>query len=176
MELPIAYYGEPVLRKKGLPVEEINDEIRKLVADMIETMHARHGIGLAAPQVFKSLALFVTHVPIRQEDDSWIDGPLRVFINPKVISVSEELSIDSEGCLSIPKIHLPVARPLRATLRAMDLEGNIFEETFEGLAARCVLHENDHTNGTLFIDRVRGKARKEIEPKLRKIQQEHKAS
>lgn len=176
MELPLAFYGEPLLRKKGLPINEINDDIRKLVADMIDTMHVRNGIGLAAPQVFRSLALFVTHVPVRQEDGSWADGPLRVFINPKVISASEETVIDSEGCLSVPKIHADVARPIRVTIRAQDLEGHIFEETFEGLAARCVLHENDHTNGMLFIDRVRGKVRKELEPLLRELKQAHLSS
>lgn len=169
MKLPLAYYGDAVLRKKTIPVMEINEEIRQLISDMVETMQAYNGVGLAAPQVHRSLALFITCVPIEQPDEKWIPGKLRVFINPKILSVTEKTEVRSEGCLSIPKIYGEVERPFKVTVRATDLNGDIFEEEFSGLEARCVLHENDHINGVLFVDRIYGKTRKELEPKLRVI-------
>jgi peptide deformylase len=169
MKLTLAYYGEPILRKKTVPVLELSEEIRQLVADMVETMQACNGVGLAAPQVHRSLSIFVTCVPKKQLDGKWIPGQLRVFINPKILSVTKETEVHSEGCLSIPKIYGEVERPSKVTVRATDLNGNIFEEEFSGLEACCVLHENDHINGVLFVDRIFGKARKELEPKLRTI-------
>lgn len=169
MKLPLCYYGNPALRKKCLPIEEINDEIRQLADDMIETMQSFNGIGLAASQVGRLHRIFVTQVPVEEKDGEYSDGEIRVFINPEIIEVSEEECIISEGCLSIPKIYLDISRPIKVTLRALDIEGKSFTETFEGLNAHCILHENDHINGVLFIDRVRGKVRKEIEPHLRKI-------
>ncbi len=174
MKLPIAYYGDPVLRKKGSPVAEINDEIRTLVQDMIETLidHG-NGIGLAAPQVHRSLTLFITRIPYQEEDETWNDGEIRVYINPKIISVSEELFIREEGCLSIPGIYGEVVRPLSVKITATDLDGKAFEGEFTGLEARCILHENDHINGVLFIDRIRGKARKDLEHKLQSVKKKY---
>lgn len=170
MKLPLAYYGNPILRKKAAPINKITPEIKQLVADMIETMDATKGIGIAAPQVNQSLAVFVTRTPVEQEDGTFIDGPtVRVFINPKIQSYSQEIEADSEGCLSIPKLYAEVFRPIHISVQATDLDGNTFTEDFSGLAARIILHENDHINGVLFIDRVHGKERKELEPKLREI-------
>jgi peptide deformylase len=169
MKLRLAYYGDPVLRKKALPVEEINDEIKKLIADMIDTMQAHDGLGLAAPQVHISLAIFVTGVPQQLPDGKWVPGKIRVFINPRIISVSEKNVIFSEGCLSMPKIYGDVERPASVIIEAVDLEGNSFQEEFVGLDARAILHEKDHLNGVLFVDRIYGKARKDLEPKLRLI-------
>jgi peptide deformylase len=174
MKLPLAYYGEGILRKKGAPVTEITDEIRALVKDMEETLsHHGTGIGLAAPQVKQSLSLFIIKVPERQEDGSWIEGKVRVFINPKIISVSSELNVREEGCLSIPGIYAEVVRPVSVKIRATDLDGNVFEEEFTGLEGRCVLHENDHINGVLFVDRIRGKERNVLEPKLQAIKKKY---
>ncbi|MFQ5729686.1 MAG: peptide deformylase [Waddliaceae bacterium] len=173
MKLQLAYYGDPILRKKGAPIESINDEIRQLVKDMIDTIIEHNGIGLAAPQVYRSLALFITSVPIEQPDGNWLPGELRVFINPKILSIAEEKSTRSEGCLSVPTIYAEVNRPIRIQIQATDLEGNDFEEEFSDLAARCIMHENDHINGVLFIDRVQGKARKELEPKLKEIKKKY---
>ena len=169
MKLPLAYYGDPVLRKKTIPVLEINEEIRQLISDMVETMKANNGVGLAAPQVHRSLSIFITHTPIEQPDGKWIPGKLRIFINPKILSITEETEVHSEGCLSIPKIYGEVERPFKVIVRATDLNGDVFEEEFSGLEACCVLHENDHINGVLFVDRIYGKARKELEPKLKAI-------
>lgn len=169
MILKLAYLGDPVLRQKTKPIEAITEDIRQLVQDMIETMEAANGIGLAAPQVHRSLALFVAKVPIQQPDNSWAEGKLRVFINPKILSYSEECSISSEGCLSIPKIYVDVIRPHKISIQAMDLEGKIFVLELSGLEARNFMHENDHLNGTLIIDRMDKKERKQIESKLREL-------
>lgn len=173
MKLPIAYYGDPILRKKTLKIDAITDEIRQLVADMEETMHAHNGIGLAAPQVHHSLALFITYA------NEYIDNPipdapkplLRIFINPKILEYSEEVWERGEGCLSIPKVYGTVYRPVTIKIEATDLEGNKFTETFSDLPARAIMHENDHLNGVLFIDRLDKKERKEIESDLKKLKQ-----
>ncbi len=173
MKLPLAYYGDPVLRKKTTRINAINDELRQLVADMIETMHAANGIGIAAPQVHHSLSLFIICVPTEGPDDTWIPGKLYVFLNPKIISVSEELWEHVEGCLSIPKLYGKVTRPLKVKVEYTDLEGNRLTEDFSGLEGSAVMHENDHINGVLFIDRMKGKERQEIEPLLREIKKKY---
>lgn len=152
MKLPLAYYTEPVLRKKTERVNQIDDKLRQFVADMIETMHAHHGSGLAAPQVHQSLTLFVSCVPFRKVGNEWVPGPDRVFINPEIISQSDELQSFSEGCLSIPNFNTVVRRPAKIQIRATDLEGNIFEDTLEGFPATNFMHEYDHLQGKLIID------------------------
>ncbi len=169
MKLEIAYYGNPVLRKKGELVKEITRDITRLVDDMFETMAVEDGIGLAAPQIGQSLAIFVTHVPIQIAEDKWEEGTKRVFINPKIISISEEFWIASEGCLSIPKVYGDVNRPLKITVEALNADGEKFTQEFTHLEARCIMHENDHINGTLFIDRVHGQERKDLDKKLREV-------
>jgi peptide deformylase len=169
MKLELAYLGNPILRKKCKPIASITDEIRLLVEDMVETLIAHNGIGLAAPQVKKNLRLFITAVPTELPDGEWEKGELLVFINPEIIKYSEQKEIRQEGCLSIPKLYGDVERPESIRIRATDLDGNFFEKEFNGLQARCCLHENDHINGVLYIDRIRGKERKDMEPKLREI-------
>jgi peptide deformylase len=170
MILPLTYYGNPVLRKKALPVTEINDEIRELVANMTETLYAHNGGGLAAPQVGRSLRIFLTNAPLLSEDkQSWVDGTLRLFINPRLFDPSPEVWEWPEGCLSIPELYPPIVRPWKISVEAMDLEGNIFVETFTAMEARAVMHENDHINGVLNIDRADHKLRRQLEPQLREI-------
>lgn len=169
MLLSLAYYGDPVLRKKGAKIAEVNDEIRQLVNDMTETLHAHNGIGLAAPQVHKSLALFITCVGRMGKDKKWIEGDLLVFINPKILAYSEEQTVVAEGCLSIPNIYLEIRRPKSVTIEATDLEGNRFTREFHDLEAHCIMHENDHINGVLHIDRYHGKDRGKLDNKLREI-------
>lgn len=175
MQLPLAYYGNPILRKKCNPVEKIDDEIKKLVADMIETMLAYNGIGLAAPQVNQSVSIFITRVPIEQEDGSWVDGEIKVYINPKILAYSEEVQTHSEGCLSIPKLYVHVTRPYSIEVEAMDLDGNLFQSTLSGFAATNFMHENDHLNGVLTIDRVERSQKNKLEPLLREIKKKHLA-
>lgn len=175
MKLPLAYYGNPLLRMKTKPVIKIDEMIKQLIADMIETMEAHDGIGLAAPQVNHSLALFITQVPKRKTDDpdEWENGEVRIFINPKILSKSDEEECGSEGCLSIPKIYADVYRPFKITLQYTDIAGKEQNEEFEGLAARVIMHENDHINGTLFIDRLSAKKRQELEIPLRALKKKY---
>jgi peptide deformylase len=175
MILPLAYYGDPVLRKKGAQVERVTDEIRELVNNMIETMIASKGVGLAAPQVHHSVSLFIAYFFKDDEDeDTLIDRErVRVFINPRIIEYSKELTCYSEGCLSIPQIYEDVERPLHITLTALDLNGKSFTEEFHDFDAHVILHENDHVNGVLFIDRLPLKTRKALEPHLHKIKKKY---
>lgn len=196
MKLPLAYYGNPVLRKKGVSIETITDEIRQLVQNMEETMIAHNGIGLAAPQVSRSLALFITCADEDEEDDEneedteeehsvskkkssrrvkAIKPPpvTKVYINPKIISYSDDLWACSQGCLSIPTVYGTVIRPMSIKIEATDLEGNRFTEELSKLPAHAFMHENDHINGVLFIDRISAKEKKEIEPLLRKVKKDY---
>ena len=175
MERKLAYFGNPVLRKKGAPIEEITPEIKQIVEDMIDTMHAHKGIGLAAPQISLSLQLFIICVPTETGEGEWDEGELKVFINPKILSTSDEFSVYEEGCLSIPKVYADVARPYKVRVRAQNLEGAFFEEDFTDLEAHAVMHENDHVNGVLFIDRIHGKERKRLDPLLREVKNKFKS-
>ncbi len=166
MKLPLQYYGSKLLRTKATPITEITPEIRQLAYDMIETMLAHRGIGLAACQVGKPVAMFVASV---SPDGTSQDSVNRIYINPKILWYSAEKQYETEGCLSIPKCYVPVERPLRIGAQAMDLNGHIFEMTLEGLGATNFCHENDHLNGVLHIDRTDAKHKKEIEKALRAI-------
>ena len=168
MELKLAFFGDAVLRKKVAPVTKFDDELKELVLAMYEIMRQRNGIGLAAPQVYKSIALFISSTPIKN-DKGFDQGELKVFINPKILSVSSEKEIGEEGCLSIPGIYGDVLRPIKIKISAFDLYGKEFIQELEGLNARCFLHENDHLNGVMFIDRMSKKEKKQHENDLRKL-------
>lgn len=176
MLLKLAYYGNPILRKKAAPIPAITEEIVQLAADMLETMHhLKNGIGIAGPQLQHSLALFVVQFPAKeQEEDKYVPGDIEVFINPKILEVSEEREFDSEGCLSIPGIYCDVLRPIKIKVQAQGLDGTLFVKDYEGYEARMIMHENDHLNGVLFIDRMDPKERKAIEPKLNAIKKKFK--
>lgn len=142
--LKIYTLGEDVLRQKAEPVAEVNDEIRQLINDMYETMEAADGVGLAGPQVGRSLRLFVA----KADDDV-----RRAFINPQLIATSEEIGDYDEGCLSLPQVYETIRRPLRVTVQALNEQGKPFTIEADGLLARIIQHEIDHLNGILFIDR-----------------------
>lgn len=169
MILKLAYYGEPILRKKCAKVEEITPEIKSLIEDMIETMHASNGAGIAAPQVHQDKAIFVICPHFQDEEGKWKKGPVQVFINPKIVEKSEDSTIENEGCLSIPKIYADVKRPKRVLITATDENGNEFTREFTDFDAHIVLHENDHINGVLFIDRLSATEKKGVEHKLRDL-------
>lgn len=173
MLLKIYYYGHPVLRKHCELISEITDEIRKLASDMIETMDKNDGIGLAAPQVGHSIRMFVLRNYISTEDGQWTMSEPKVFINPKISSPSDEIDTDTEGCLSLPGLRLEIDRPHKIRVEAMDLEGHLFIEELEGYNARVRMHENDHINGVLFIDRIDVPARKKIDPILKQIKKKY---
>src|SRR4029078_3205407 len=138
------------LRLVSKPVEKVTTEIRKLADDMFETMYDAPGIGLAAIQVAQPLRLITMDLAKKSEDGETNPQP-RVFINPEIISSSEELSVYEEGCLSIPEYYEKVERPPQVRIRFTDLDGKLHEEDADGLFATCIQHEIDHLNGVLFV-------------------------
>lgn len=156
------------LRLVSKPVEKVTAEIRKLADDMFETMYDAPGIGLAAIQVAQPLRLITMDLAKRDEDGETRPKP-RVFINPEVISSSEETSVYEEGCLSIPEYYEEVERPSRVRVRFTDLDGKAHEEDAEGLFATCIQHEIDHLNGVLFIDYLSKLKRDRVVKKFAKI-------
>lgn len=169
MALKLRYYGDPVLRKKAEEIKEITQEIRDLAHGMIDVMLKARGCGLAGNQVGQLLRIFVSNMEREDEEGRVHYGEPRVYINPVISNPSEVMCEVSEGCLSIPKLHLPVVRPLTVEVEALDLDGKVFKQQCYGYLARNMMHENDHLNGVLFIDRIRGKKRNEIESYLRHI-------
>ena len=137
------------LRLKSKPVPRIDGDIRKLVEDMFETMYKAPGIGLAAIQVGVPVRLVVMDLSKKETETE-----PRVFVNPEILSPSEEKSTYEEGCLSIPDVHEDVERPARVKVKYLDLDGKPHEEDAEGLFATCIQHEVDHLNGVLFIDHI----------------------
>lgn len=175
MILELAYYGNPILRKKAAAIPVITDEIKAFAADLVETMHhTKNGIGLAAPQVNRSLAIFVVQFPDEDnEEETYVPGEIDFFINPKLLEVGDEKWLHSEGCLSLPALYRDVERPLKIKIQYQNLDGEVLIKEFEGYKARMILHENDHLNGVLFIDRLSPKERKGIENELRAIKKKY---
>lgn len=151
----LEYYDSPVLRQRAEEVSELNGEIRQLVSAMGETMLMHKGVGLAAPQVGESIRLFVMCVERETEEGELVFCKTpRVFINPVITAVSEESVLGIEGCLSIPGLRGSVYRPKQVSVEAIDINGEPFTETLEGFVARIVMHETDHLNGILYIDKM----------------------
>lgn len=167
--MKLVYYGDPILRKKAQEVEKIDEEIVKLVHEMDKTMMHYRGVGLAAPQVGKSIRLFILRDEYQNEKEEWVRGPLQVFINPVLKNPDTELVSMNEGCLSIPGIRANIMRPKKMVVEATNLKGERFTQEYEGLVARIIMHENDHINGVLFIDRLSKKERDQLEMPLREL-------
>jgi len=167
--LPIRIYPDPVLRAKCRSVERFDEGLRKLAADMVETMHAAPGVGLAAPQVGVELRLAVVDTSVGEDP-----ALLKILVNPEVVRREGQES-DIEGCLSLPGINDKVDRPLSITVKAQDLEGKPWELEAEGYLARAICHEVDHLDGILFTDRLHGlrreRARRQLK-RLAEVQQE----
>jgi peptide deformylase len=155
------------LRLVSTPIEKVTAEVRKLADDMFETMYAAPGIGLAAIQVAQPLRLITMDLAKPDESGETKRKP-RVFINPEILSRSEETAVYEEGCLSIPEYYEEVERPARVRVRFTDLEGNVHEEDAEGLYATCIQHEIDHLNGILFIDYLSKLKRDRVQKKFSK--------
>ncbi len=160
----ILCFPNPKLHRKSQPVAVVDDAIRTLVDDMLDTMYAAPGIGLAAPQVAVFKRVMVVDV---SEDNS---DPL-VFINPEIVEAHGREKME-EGCLSVPEIYEMVERSERVTVRALDRDGNPFEMTAEGLKGVCIQHEIDHLNGKLFVDYLSGLKRTRIRKKLAKARRQ----
>jgi len=179
----IVQYGDPILRAKGKQIEKIDDHIRELAANMIETMHAANGIGLAAQQVGEALQLTVLDVSQIEDRPSTlrVNGkdvdptasmPL-VLINPE-IELGSETEIGTEGCLSFPEITGQIERAESTMARAQNLEGDKIEIVASGLLARAIQHEVDHLNGILFIDRMNSAAKAALSSRLKHLQKQTK--
>ena len=168
--LPLAYYGDPILTKKAEPISEITSDIIKLVEEMIETMDACDGIGLAAPQIHHSIRLFVIRTPIEIDQDKFEPGEVKIFINPRLSLPSEETWKAAEGCLSIPTVRALVERPKEVTVEYTSIEGKIVKQRVSGWEARVIMHENDHIEGTLFIDRLDQEEQSKLMPFLQNLE------
>jgi peptide deformylase len=167
--IPIRLYGDPVLRKKSVRVERVDDEIRSFGRDLIETMYEENGVGLAAPQVGRSIRMLAADATHHDGGD----GP-RVFVNPEILESWGEWEFD-EGCLSIPGITAVLIRPEGIRVRFQDLSGETFEEEFHRLWARVLQHEIDHLDGKLFVDYMSAMKRSMIMKKLRELAKESKS-
>jgi peptide deformylase len=164
--LQIVKYPEPVLHTIGKPVgeDQFNKNLQKLIADMFETMYAAGGVGLAAPQINVSQRIFVMDCSGGEDASQKIAA-----INPEVIYTEGEQTGD-EGCLSFPGVYVPIRRNQRAILRAQDVSGNWFELDGEELTARCILHETDHCDGIVFLDRMTKLKREMAKRKIKQLQ------
>jgi peptide deformylase len=165
--MPILTAPDPRLKKKSMPVEAVDDDVRRLMDDMLATMYAAPGIGLAAPQVGVLKRVIV--IDIEREDVK--TGPL-FMANPEVVEASDEDVSYEEGCLSVPEHYSDVVRPAKVTVRYLDRDGKRQEMECEGLLATCVQHEIDHLDGILFIDHISALKRNMILRKLLKARKE----
>lgn len=170
MILPIYLYGQPVLRKEAEAVDlSGKEEIKELVANMWETLAKADGCGLAAPQVGKSMRLFIVDGTVVADVYDYLKDFRRTMINPEIIEESEERSTYSEGCLSVPGIYADVQRPKKITVRYLDENFEEKTEELDNFAARIVQHEYEHLTGHLFVDDIAPIRRKMISGKLQNI-------
>lgn len=179
MQLRVTQFGEPILREKGTMIEQFDEGLAALATDMIETMYAAEGIGLAAQQIGRALQLFVMDLQLRPEDvhfEYTYDGkqpPLELImpltvVNPKVEAFGDEDGYE-EGCLSFGDIRGAVKRPLSVNMQFQDVAGNPHTVECDGIFARCILHEYDHLQGVLFIDRMETRVVRNLETQLKKL-------
>jgi peptide deformylase len=163
MIYPIVKFGDPVLEKRAEPVTIFDDDLKKLVDDMFESMYAAHGVGLAAPQIGISKRLAVIDITFKEDPDAKL-----VLANPEILHTEGRHS-QNEGCLSLPDFRESVTRPRKVTIRAQDVNGNFYEKTGEELLARAFLHETDHLNGKLYINHISALKRDLMKRKIRKL-------
>lgn len=161
--LPILTVPDPVLKQRSAPVERVDDALRALMDDMLETMYAAPGIGLAAVQVGVPKRVIVMDLAGKDEEPA-----PRYFVNPEILWRSEDLAPYEEGCLSVPEFYDEVQRPARVRLRYLNYQGEQVEEEAEGLFAVCIQHEMDHLEGLLFIDHLSRLKREQAVRKVRK--------
>lgn len=166
----VLVYPDPALKQKAKPVAKVDEAVRKLVKDMVDTMYAEEGVGLAAPQVGVPKRVLVVDTSPRQEGQK-----LRVFINPELVS-AEGRTKYTEGCLSIPGESEEIERFAKVTIRALDEKGETFELEAEGLLAIALQHEMDHLDGVLFVDRLSSLKRGLIRKRMLKYIEDKKAA
>lgn len=163
MRRPILRYGDPVLHTPAATVAEITPDIEQLIDDMVETMHAAPGVGLAAPQVGRALRVCVVDLSVGKRA-----ADVHVLVNPELVRM-EGMQLHEEGCLSVPGIEASVVRPARVAVRALDRHGRPRDLEGEGLLARALQHEIDHLNGVLFVDRLRPIYRRSIVKRIERM-------
>jgi peptide deformylase len=160
---PILRHGVDVLHRPALPVQAVTSEIRQLIDDMVQTMYAAPGIGLAAPQVGVPLRVFVADISLGRDPSA-----LHVFVNPSFVA-RDGMQLEDEGCLSVPGFNATVARPGRVVVSGLGREGVLHTVEGTGLLARCFQHEMDHLDGRLFVDHLRGLQKELILRKIKKL-------
>ena len=170
--LPIIETPDPLLRRISKPVEAVDDDLRKLIADMFDTMYAAPGIGLAAIQVGVPKRVLVIDLQEPEEEGGDPVRDPRVFINPEILEASDTFQVYSEGCLSVPDQYAEVERPDRIRARWLDEKGETHEEELDGLLGICLQHEMDHLEGILFIDHLSRLKRDMVLKKLAKSRKE----
>lgn len=170
MIYPITAYGDPVLRTKAKEIPQDFPELKKLVADMYDTMYHAHGVGLAAPQIGKGLRLFVIDsAPFEEDEEKKRLAVKKAFINPQLVNETGDEWAFEEGCLSIPGIREDVLRPANVAIRYFDEDWQPHEESYDGMVARIIQHEYDHIEGILFTDHLSGFRKRLLKGKLTKI-------
>jgi peptide deformylase len=162
---PVVVWPDDRLRQVSVEIKEVDASVRDLYQDLVDSMYAENGLGIASLQLGDPRKMFIVEPRLAGREPT--DLPL-AFINPEVVWTSEEMQDSEEGCLSFPEVYIKVKRPLRARVRATGLDGAIFELEGEGLLARCLLHENDHLTGKLLVDFVGPLKRQMIKKKLQK--------
>ncbi len=168
----MCYIGNKILREKCKPVKEITPEILRIASELIQTMQAHNGLGLAAPQIGYNLRMFAIQISDEIDEENYpIDAPPQVLINPIITRFSKEKIILSEGCLSIPGLHEDVIRPQSIDFEALDIHGNkIVEKDLKHWRGRCIQHEYDHLDGILFIDRLPKDLKQKHDTELKEIE------
>jgi peptide deformylase len=169
MIYPIVIYGSPILRKISRKIDRNDPELKQLVSDMFETMYVSDGVGLAAPQIGKSVRLFVIDGTAMAEDDPSLSGFRKAFINPVILEEKGDLWTFTEGCLSLPTLREDVERPAYIRIQYYDEDFIFHEEEYSGTKARIIQHEYDHLQGILLIDRVAPLKKKMLKGKLNDI-------
>ncbi len=169
MIYPIVVYGSPILRRISKEIDRNDKDLPQLVADMWETMYHSDGVGLAAPQIGKSLRLFVIDTTDLSENDPSLDGFKKAFINPEIIVETSDIWVYNEGCLSLPKIREDIERKSKIRIRYYDENWEFYDEKYDGVKARVIQHEYDHLEGKLFVDYLTPLRKKLLRSKLTDI-------
>lgn len=163
---PVVVWPDERLRQPSVAITAIDASVRALYQDLVDSMYAENGLGIAALQLGDARRMFIVEPKLAGRDET---EPPVAFLNPEILETSDEQQDSEEGCLSFPDIYIKVKRPLRCKVRAMGLDGQLFEITGEGLLARCLLHEHDHLTGKLLVDFVGPLKRQMIKKKLLKV-------
>ena len=169
MVLPVVVYGHPVLRKVAKEIDQDDENLGQFIVDMFETMYDSDGIGLAAPQVGKSIRLFIIDATPLEDEEPEMKDFKKVFINPQIVEKSGDVSAFNEGCLSIPNLREEVVREPKINITYYDEEFNFYDEEYDGTLSRIIQHEYDHLDGIMFTDLVSPLKKRLIKGKLTAI-------